>query len=317
MDRGVILSIRMFALLLAAAPCLPLTITQASAQEEGPATVRVIVRAEAKGNAVRAGLQASDLRVEFNGKAAELSRVQPLTRTSGRPVEVALLIDDGLRGNFGTQLRDVEQFVQTTASPQVALGVGYMRNGRVTFPAGFSTDPEREAQAIRLPISASGISGSPYFCLQDLVKHWPTGTNAAHVVLMITNGIDYYNGSVSPLNQNSPYVQSAMMDAQRAGIPVYSIYYGGRDLNANLPSFSGQNYLSQVAEGTGGELFNGGQINPPSLSPFFRRFNTSLRESYLVDFLTGNRKLQRLKVSTTVSGVKLYAPKAAGGAKAR
>jgi hypothetical protein len=277
--------------------------------------VRVIVRAEAKGGATVPALRASDLTVEFSGKRTDITRVQPLTRPNGAPVEVALLIDDGLRSNFGTQLHDVEAFVKSTASPQVAIGVGYMRNGRAIFPAGFSTDAERELKAIRLPISAGGISGSPYFCLQDLVKHWPTNTNAPHVVLMITNGIDYYNGSTSPLNQSSPYVQSATDDAQRAGVPVYSIYYGRRDFNATVPSFSGQNYLSQVAEGTGGLLFNSGQINPPSLTPYFTQFNRDLRDSYIVSFMTGSRRLERLKVSTSLSGLKLHTQKSAGGAR--
>lgn len=311
------MSTRMVAALIVSTAAFQVAAVQAFAQDEGPSTLRVIVRAEAKHDAVPPALQASDVKVEFNGKVADVTNLQPLTRPGGRPVEVALLIDDGLRGNFGTQLRDVEQFVQATAGPQVALGVGYMRNGRAEFPAGFSTEPEQAMKAVRLPISAAGISGSPYFCLQDLVKHWPTNTNAAHVVLMITNGIDYYNGSVSPLNQDSPYVQSALDDAQRAGVPVYSIYYGGRNFNANLPSFSGQSYLSQVAEGTGGELFNGGQINPPSLTPYFKQFNTALRESYVVSFVSGGRRLEALKVSTKVSGVKLHAQKAASAAGVR
>ncbi len=311
------MSTRLLASFVFSLAAFQLSSSDAAAQDEGPATIRVIVRAEAKHDAAPAVLRPADLRVEFNGKAAEVTRVQPLSRSTGSPVEVALLIDDGLRGSFGTQLRDIEQFVQSTASPQVAVGVGYMRNGHADFPAGFSTEPERAVKAIRLPISSAGISGSPYFCLQDLVKRWPTNTNAAHVVLMITNGIDYYNGSVSPMNQNSPYVQSALTDAQRAGVPVYSIYYGRRDVNANLPSFSGQNYLSQVAEETGGQLFNGGQINPPSLTPYFKQFQSALRESYMVSFVTGSRKLERLKVSTTMSGVKLHTQKAAGSSGRR
>ena len=278
------------------------------AQEEGPATLRTIVRAERKGDASVSSLQPSDLQVEFNGRKVDVTRVQPLIRKSAAtPVEVAVLIDDSLRGNFGTQLDDLQKFVSMTASPGVSLGIGYMQNGRVIFPAGFSTEPEQEMKAVRLPLSTAGISGSPYFCLQDLVKHWPTNTGAQHVVLMITNGIDYYNGSVSPLNQDSPYVTSAVSDAQRAGVPVYSIYYGRREFSATLPSFSGQSYLSQVAEGTGGQLYNGGQINPVSLTPYFSEFSRDLRESYVVSFQTTSRKPERLRVKTNLDGVKLHA----------
>ncbi len=282
---------------------------QGAAQDEGPAMVRVVVRAETK-NQAPATLQASDLKLEFGGKKADISRVQPLMRQGGRPVEVALLIDDGLRSNFGTQLQEVEQFVTKTASPQVAVGVGYMRNGHAEFPSGFSTDPEQELKAVRLPISGAGVDGSPYFCLDDLLKRWPTNTGAARVVLMITSGIDRYNGSVSPMNQDSPYVQQAMENAQKAGVPVYSIYYGRREVNSGLGSFSGQSYLGQVAEGTGGEAFNQGTINPVSLAPYFTQFDRALQESYLVSFQTSSRKLERLKVSSTVSGLKVHAAQA-------
>ena len=288
----------------------------ASAQDEGPARVRVVLRAESKGEAVPT-LQPSDLRVEYNGKQTDVNGLQPLIRPGRAPVEVAILIDDSLRGGFGTQLQDIERFVETLGSMQVSVGVGYMRNGHVDFPAGFSTEPEQAKKAIRLPISVGGISGSPYFCLQDLVKHWPTDTGAAHVVLMMTNGIDYYNGSVSPLNQDSPYVAAAVTDAQRAGVPVYSIYYGRREVSAALPSFSGQSYLSQVAEGTGAESFNGGQINPVSLTPYFNEFTRDLRESYLLSFTAGGKRMQRLKVSAVHGGMKLHVQQQAGGTEGR
>lgn len=287
-----------------------------AAQDEGPAPVRVIVRAESKSQD-HAPLQASDLKLEFNGKKVDAITVQPLLRQGAKPVEVALLIDDGLRANFGTQLQEVEQFVDKIVSPQVSLGIGYMRNGRAEFPSGFSTEPEQEKKAIRLPISVAGIDGSPYFCLDDLMKHWPTNTGAARVVLMITSGIDRYNGSVSPLNQDSPYVTQATENAQRAGVPVYSIYYGRREVNSNLGSFSGQSYLSQVADGTGGESFNQGTINPVTLSPYFTQFSRALQESYLVGFQTGSRKLERFKVSTTASGVKVHAAQAVSAQGAR
>jgi hypothetical protein len=287
------------------------------AQVEGPQPVSVVVRAESKGEVPT--LQPSDLKIEFNGKPVTVTSVQGLSAgsKSGVNTEVALLIDDGLRGAFGNQLSDIEAFVKSIVSPNVALGVGYMRNGGSSFPAGFSTDAETELQAVRLPISTSGIDGSPYFCLQDLVKKWPQRRGVARVVLMISSGIDRYNGSTSPMNQDSPYVASAILDAQRAGVPVYSIYYGRREVNGAVSSFSGQSYLSQMAEGTGGDSLNGGTINPVSLAPYLARFTTDLRESYLVTFQSGLTRLERLKVSSNTKGIKVHAQDLAGvpGAK--
>lgn len=283
------------------------------AQVEGPQPTRVLVRADVKHDApVR--LNAADIAIEIDGKPVEVTSFTPLLhaaglsgRGRGQEVEVAVLIDDGLRGNFGVQLGDLEKFVVSTVGPTTAVGVGYMRNGGVYFSAGFSKDAEVERKAVRLPISAAGVNGSPYFCLQELVKHWPTRTGAAHVVLMITNGIDRYNGSVSPLNENSPYVDQAITDAQRANVPVYSIYYGGRAINNNLGSFSGQSYLSKVAQETGGIALNNLSITPPSLTPYFTQFQQALNNSYVATFLDGRPKLERLTVKSTVSGVKLRA----------
>lgn len=284
-----------------------------SAQTEGPVPTRVLVRADVKHDAAATPhLGPTDIKVNVAGRDVPVVNVTPLVAgaslsgpgMSGK-VEVAVLLDDGLRSNFATNLNELADFARSTASPNTAVGIGYMRNGSVSFANGFSTDPDVVAKSVRIPLSVGGISASPYFCLQELVKHWPTNTGAARVVLMITNGIDYYNGSVSPLNQNSPYVDDAARDAQRAGVPVYSVYFGGRAINGFYSSASGQNYLSELAQKTGGEMYNQGQITPPSIAPFLKRFQQALARTYDVTFQDSGKDLQRLKVSTSMSGVKL------------
>ncbi|WP_419806400.1 hypothetical protein [Terriglobus sp.] len=284
------------------------------AQQEGPVTTRVLVRAEAKKNSAAPTLRTSDIKVDVAGRDLPVLSVAPALASPGlsgsrnsRPLEIAVLLDDGLRTNFDTNLGEVTDFVRSAASPSTSVGVGYMRNGSVYFSHGFSSDPDVVAKSVRIPLASGGISASPYFCLQDLVKHWPTNTGASRVVLMITNGIDYYNGSVSPLNQDSPYVDGAIRDAQRAAVPVYSIYFGGRGVNGFYSSASGQNYLGRLAQETGGDTYNQGQITPPSIAPFFRQFQQALAQTYEVSFQDSGRNLQRLKVSTAVPGVKLQA----------
>ncbi len=277
--------------------------------QEGPYPIHVVVRAESKKEV--APLQASDLKVQFNGHDTPVLRVQPLIGNTSQPVQVAILIDDGLRSNFGNQVEEIRRFAQGIASDHVSIGIAYMQNGRAVFAGSFTSDPDLVAKELRLPLSSGGISASPYFCLQDLIKNWPGNRNAPRVVLMITNGIDPYNGSVRPDNQDSPYVQAAMQDAQRAAVPVYSIYYGRFDVHPGFGSFSGQSYLSQVAEGTGGDLFNQGSLNPPSISPFLKDFERDLRESYLVTFQTGSTKLQQLRVKST-NGAKIRVQQQAG-----
>ena len=280
--------------------------------QEGPQTVRVIVRADGKN--AETPLTADSLRVSFNGHDVPTQAVRPLMQSSNTPVEVAVLIDDGLRGNFGIQVAEVRKFVQGIAGSGASVAIGYMQNGRVLFAqSAFSNDPDTVVRNLRLPMAGAGISGSPYFCLQDAIKHWPSRSGAARVVLMITSGLDLYNGPPVPQNQNSPYVQEAIRDAQRAGVPVYSIYYGRFDYHPGVGSFSGQSYLGQVADETGAESFNQGSLNPPSIGPYLKQFDRDLRQSYVLTFQAGARKdLEQLKVKST-AGVKLRVQRFAGG----
>ena len=212
------------------------------------------------------------------------------------------------------QINDVKHFIQSLP-PNVQVLVGYMENGTVRHEGGFTTNHDAAAEQLRIPFASPGISASPYFCLQDFVKRWPGQGNAARMVLMITNGVDPYNGSVSPLNQDSPYVQAAQNDAQRAGVAVYSIYYGDAGIRGGAANFSGQSYLNQVADATGGESFYQGRITPPSLAPYLNEFRNAIAESYLVTFSANathekNNTLTSIKIKSEQAGVKIRAPQA-------
>jgi len=155
------------------------------------------------------------------------------------------------------------------------------------------------------------------------VKNWPgvsefqqpqqprQAGHKARFVLMLTNGVDPYNGSTSITNQDSPYVQTAVNDAQRAGVPVYSIYYGdtGGFNRRRGAGFSGQSYLAQVAEGTGGVSFYQGIGSPVSLAPFLKQFGTAVSETYVATFsVPVSKNLAQLKLSTNLPKTKVRAP---------
>ena len=273
---------------------------------EGPVPTTALINVHSKD---KAPFNSAALKLEVDGRAAAIASVMPV-RAEG--VQVAILIDDGLRSNFGLQLKDVQGFI-TSLPPGAQVLVGYMQNGSVRSEGSFSADHAAVADKVRVPFSAPGISASPYFCLSEFVKHWPGQGQAARMVLMITNGVDPYNGSVSPLNQDSPYVQAAQNDAQRAGVAVYSIYYGDSGIRGGLANFSGQSYLNQVAEATGGESFYQGRITPPSLKPYLDEFRDAIGESFLVNFnaVANHEKsstLVRIKLKSEQRGVKIHAP---------
>lgn len=289
---------------------LPFAASQRSyAQGEGVIPTQALVRAESKENIIPA---ATAVTLQLNGKATPLSSLTPVPPSG---IQVALLIDDGLSRSFGIQLNDLKNFANQLP-PGSEIFIGYMRDGTVDPVVQFTTDHQDAGSKVRLPIGLPGVSASPYFCLSEFVRHWP-GANPgqermphkARFVMMVTNGVDPYNGSTSILNQDSPYVTSAQIDAQRAGVVVSSVYYSDAGFRGG-GSFSGQSYLGQVADATGGKLYNIGSINPVSLAPLFQQFAHDLSETYIATFNAdagagGREHLLRIKLSTSTPKLKL------------
>jgi hypothetical protein len=289
----------------------------AHAQQEGATPTQALVSIDSK---TPTSPTAKDITIKVD------NRVTPLTNLASVPpngVQIALLIDDGLRTMVGSELNNLRAFL--TSLPQgTEVFVGYMQNGRVV-PASkmpdFTTDRAAAGQTLHIPMGLPGASASPYFCLSDFVKNWPPSAEGqstrqseqpahkARIVLMITNGVDPYNGSTNITNQDSPYVASAVTDAQRAGVPVYSIYYADAGFRRSRGSFSGQSYLQQVAQGTGGTTYYEGTGSPVSLAPYLKQFQNAVAETYVATFpVDGNKKMVSLKLSTSLPKTKLNAP---------
>jgi hypothetical protein len=295
--------------LLVVAGCLLTVMGPALAQDNGTVMTQLLVRAESKANVVP---DPASVKLELDSKATPV-----LSMTALKPagVQIALIIDDGLSRNAGMQLGDLRDFVRSLP-PGAELLVGYMSNGSVRVASDFTSDRSASVQALRIPTGVVGQSASPYFCLSDFVKRWPrtqgaSGAGKARVVMMITNGVDPYNGSTGLDNQDSPYVNAAVLDSQRAGVAVYSIYYRDAGFGrGGSAAFSGQGYLQQVAEGTGGQTYYEGTGSPISLTPFFKQFLHAISETYVASFMVdpqsgGREHLVRIKLSTSTPKLKL------------
>jgi hypothetical protein len=287
-----------------------------NAQNEGNLPTQVLVNVDTKSGPPAA---ASDLMVSVNSHKEPLSAWSPVIPAGS---QLAILIDDGLRESVGRELGNLRQFVGNLPSGVEVL-IGYMQNGRVLQIQPFTTDHTQAAQSLRLPEGMPGISASPYFCLSDFVKRWPGAdasqpalaaptivrdapappTGKARFVLMISNGVDPYNGSTSLMNQDSPYVQNAITDAQRAGVAVYTIYYSDAGMRGPRDSFSGQSYLQQLSQATGGVGYFEGNGNPVSMQPFLKSFVNAMATTYIATFEApagkNDHDLVRLKFTGT------------------
>src|SRR5208283_4004316 len=147
------------------------------------------------------------------------------------------------------------------------IGVGYLRYGSVQIMQAPTADHDRASRAFRVPFSSPGQSPSPYMSLSDLIgKKWPA-SDARREVLLISSGVDL---DYQSWDMNDPYLNSSIQDAQRAGVVVYTIYWGDAHGVGRGPwnATMSQGYLTQLTDQTGGESWFQGLGNPVSLHPF-------------------------------------------------
>ncbi len=268
---------RIFAKAAALAFAAFLSFPNAPAQSEGvQLSAQTIVTVLPKNGDNAPALPASALQVKVDGKVVQPLGWHPYGHGD---VQLVLLIDNSLRTSFGRNLEDLGKFVQGLP-PNVSVGIAYMQNGAAVFTAPLSPDHAAAAKAIRLPAGSPGSNASPYFCLQDLAKRWPASPSAARrEVIMITDGVDPYAARYDPEN---PYIQTALDAANRAGLVVFPIYYRdqGRLSSSTYETGAGQNYLTQVADATGGNLYYEGLSNPVSFDPFLADVTRRLENQY-------------------------------------
>ena len=271
-------------------------------------TAHAVVTANAKSGEDVTTVPRQSVTVLAGRKVQDVTEWIPL-RGQRAGLQLVLLLDDSSRGNLGLQLNDLRSFL-TALPPTTQVAIGYMRNGSPNLVQNFTADHTEAAKTLRLPQGTAGINGSPYFCLSDLVKHWPGGdSNVRREVIMVTDGVDRYSGG--RFDPENPYVRAAVSDAQKAGVIVYSIYYRGAgrfDQNLTVTD-GGQNYLTQVSGETGGKVYLEGLGNPVSFSPFLSDIQRKLQNQYELSFVSTSKPgLQPIRVKTNQPNTTLQWP---------
>jgi hypothetical protein len=294
---------------LAAAALLALLAVSASPQSNvfsGRATLTVL---PAHPEAQDASLSASQLDVRLDGKQATVASLTQLT-SSNSPLELVLLIDGGVRTSLYGQAGDIIGFTKEIPT-NTQMAFAYMENGHAALQGALSSDPAKVESELHMTAGGPGASASPYFCLSDLAKHWPSqNTGARRVVVMITDGVDEYDRRYDP---DDPYVHAAIHDSVQAGIVVFTMYWHdqGRASSSEIESAAGQNLLLQVAQATGGDSYWQGNDNPVSLQPYFGDLRRRLRSEYELDLTApfkGKPLIAQLKLKTHAPNAKVTAP---------
>ena len=251
-----------------------------SGQQQGHAVVTIL-----PGNEITGGIPQDALHLKVDGKDSTVTGWS-LLRGPQSTVEMVVLIDGGARQSIGLQLPEIAKFIQALP-PDTRVAVAYMENGRALFAGPLSSDRAAAVRELHLPLGGGpGVSASPYFCLSDLAKHWPSNdAHARREVVAVTDGVDYYNMRYDP---EDPYVQAAIQDSVRAHLILYAIYWRSTGFvdRTNYGAFSGQAIMAEVTEATGGNSYWEGNGDPVTFQPYLDDIDRRLANQYELSFMT-------------------------------
>ena len=233
--------------------------------------------------------------------------IADVTPLKGRDLEVFMVIDDAANVNddFSSRLQALRHFVTTQPDP-VAIGVAYIHGGMLQVVENPTTDHQRAATALRAP--AGSEPANPYSALSDLIQHWVSDSVSREIVLVGMQIDDSAKDGGSCAN-----AETAIQDAQRAGVIVYALY---NPFSSIVPQNSSKLDatavdLGQVAYQTGGEAYFIGHSPTATLEPFLADISEHLANRYLVKFrLTSNTGsgLQSVNVNAGSADQELMAP---------
>jgi VWFA-related protein len=228
------------------------------------------------------------------------------------PLALTLLIQDDLVSSVALEISGLAKFIRRL--PQGSLvQVGYLRAGSIQLRQKFTTDLERAARALRIPVgSASAAPSNPYAQIYDTLKRYggvPLGTRRA--ILVISDGLDLSRGFDNSSPSQSPDLDRAISEAQRRSVAIYGIYAPAAGSGGNMALVgNAQGSLARLAEETGGKAFFQGSGAPVSFDPFLRQLSDRLSRQFALTYLSthADRGFHRIKIEATEADAEISHP---------
>jgi hypothetical protein len=281
---------------------MPGAVAQAAPDQAG-VPVSMVVTVKARRGAEMSSISGESVIVNEGRTRAKVSDWVPL-QGDRAGLELFILLDDSRDTSRGTQLEDIRHFI--AAQPATTkIGVAYMRDGGAKVMQSLTADHALGAGALHATLANLARSASPYDSLGELIKNWPASSDRREV-LLISSGFDAVSGDSGP-GEYDGYVNAAIEQAQRAGVVVFAIGTSGEELDSSHVG-RGKDYLSQLAEQTGGQSYYRQNGPLTSFVPYLDDITQRLGRQYLLAFLAKPEKnagMQAVKVRTDVSHMEI------------
>jgi VWFA-related protein len=233
------------------------------------------------------------------------------SQAENAPLYLAVFVQDDLISPASNEIATLANFIRHLPAGTYVM-VGYMHVGSLQIRQKFTTDLERAAKALRIPVGApSSGPYNPYLSLIEGMRRYQSQPVGRRAVLAITDGLDISRGVENSLASQSTDLQRAINEAQRRGVAVYSIYTPTANTANNVSLVSNaQGALARLSEETGGRAFFQGTGAPVSFDPFLRDISDRLGKQIALTYLSthGDKGFHKIKLEALLEGAQLSYP---------
>jgi VWFA-related protein len=256
----------------------------------GVRAVTIPITIRKKGNKAQQELTPLDFTVREDGDEQRILSIRTIENT---PLSVAVLIQDDLVAPVGNEIKGLSDFIRRLPRGSRVF-VGYIRTGSLDVRQKFTTDLERAAGTLRVPVGFSSAAPyNPYVEIIEGLKRFEALPAGRRAMLVVSDGLDISHGSDIGSLTDSLDMEHAIKVAQRFGVAIYSFYSPSQALasgNNTLLISGAQGALQRLSDETGGRAFFQGITAPVSFDPFLRDLNVDLVGQLALTYLSTHPK---------------------------
>lgn len=254
-------------------------------------------------------LQGVDLVVSEDGEPQSILSVRAMGTSA--PINLIVLIQDDVVSSIGLEIKSLAEFIRRLPRGS-RVSVGYLRTGSLQVRQKFTSDLEKAAKSLRIPIGVSSVAPyNPYVEVIEALRRFDAQPAGRRAVLLVSDGLDISRGVESSSPTQSLDLQRSISEAQRRGAAIYSFYAptAATSTDGSLIA-NAQSSLQRLSDETGGRAFFQGFGRPTSFDPFIRELEAALDRQIALTYLSTHLKkgFHRVKITSSTPGVEVNYP---------
>jgi hypothetical protein len=198
------------------------------------------------------------------------------------PLNIAVLIQDDLISRVGNELGVTREFIRSLPAGSRVM-VGYITAGSLQVRTPFTTDLNRAANSLRIPIGSTSASAyNPYVEVIEALKKFDASWQGHNAVLLISDGLDTSRGFDTTSAGHTVDIDRTIAEANRRNAAIFSFYAPSVGLTSRsyLAASYGQSSLERVSHESGGRAFFQGTNGFVTFDSYFSRLRAELNRQY-------------------------------------